>query len=72
MLAHAQESLLILFGFKDLWLKRSRLVRTIAEGLPGRMTAGAPGVGFAGLEVGTYGGFVGYFGLFHDWVGFVV
>jgi len=24
------------------------------------------------LEVGAYGGFVGYFGLFHDWLGFVV
>ena len=70
MLAHTQEGLLILFGFKDLWLKRSRLVGAIAEGLAGRMAAGAPGVGFAGLKVGAYGGFVGYFGLFHDKIDF--
>ena len=69
LLAHTQESLLILFGFKDLRLKSGRLVGAIAKGLPGGMAAGAPSVGFAGLEVGAYRGFVGYFGLFHDGVG---
>ena len=72
MLAHTQEGLLILFGFKDLRLERSWLVRTVAKGLPGRMAAGAPSVGFAGLEVRAYGGFVSYLGLFHNGVSFVV
>jgi hypothetical protein len=72
LLAHAQEGLLVLFGFKDLRLESSRLVRAVAERLPGRMAAGAPSVGFAGLEVRAYGGFVSYFGLFHNGVSFVV
>jgi len=72
LLAHTQESLLILFGFEDLRLKSGRLVRAIAKGLPGGMAAGAPSVGFAGLEVGTYRGFVGYFGLFHGRLNFMV
>jgi len=53
LLAHTQEGLLILFGFEDLRLKSGRLVGAIAKGLSGGMAAGAPSVGFAGLEVGA-------------------
>jgi len=72
LLAHAQEGLLVLFGFENLRLESGRLMGAVAKGLPGGMATGAPSVGFAGLEIGAYRGFVGYFGLFHGRMSFVV